>query len=620
MPISVQQFDVIAAVSGIHEAFRIAEEAGGVTGTRDVPTQMTLGAPDPSRPYITGELTGQGGQFMPGTVVTDTSQGIGAAGSATSGDILGGGGLAADVFTPQGRNLQDLMNMYQGDTSTNPPNAPVAPPPPAEDTPAVTPTPAVTSFDQQILNRAEAGELIPSSELAQMEDGTLRTQAVRAVLNNWIGEQIRLAGEQDLAGIKNTFSSIYDLWQNFFPPDSDIAGVMNDIAFVAGRGENFFAGMERALQTKGEEYELPTLDTGGMKVTGAGPQQGLIDFISSYAGQTDTWTKALNAASNYALANQGNENYQNWARDNDVPEFSNFADAYRHFWGFWDVENTAGADWIHGDTSVLGSVDALGDLGMANMAEVVARGGWTPPVDESPGAGDTAGGIPWTPDSGGIPTAGTAGFGALGAAGLGAENRTFGDVFPGFVSTASWGDIPNVGSAVRAAQPFFEGQYAMEAPYLPQTPIPAGESRAGHWLRGLASGETGLLRNNPLAERLQAISGALGQPAAGPMGELGYTDADKLLRGMFLDPSTSAPGAQVSAVKNPFYLATRGAPTARALLMQAIQKEATDFAYKYPSGIPTAEGTTPEQFLPWALRTNLMGIQDLPEFQGMSWG
>ena len=70
---------------------------------------------------------------------------------------------------------------------------------------------------------------------------------------------------------------------------------------------------------------------------------------------------------------------------------------------------------------------------------------------------------------------------------------------------------------------------------------------------------------------------------------------------------------------SPFALATRGQSDARSAVMNAINRAATNFAYKYPSGIPVAEGTAPEQFLPWALRTNLMGIQDLPEFQGFNW-
>ena len=42
MPITVQQFDFIAATQGINEALRMAEQAGGVTGTRDVPTHIEL--------------------------------------------------------------------------------------------------------------------------------------------------------------------------------------------------------------------------------------------------------------------------------------------------------------------------------------------------------------------------------------------------------------------------------------------------------------------------------------------------------------------------------------------------------------------------------------------------
>ena len=42
MPITVQQFDFLAETQGIAAALRIAEESGGVTGTRDAPIHIEL--------------------------------------------------------------------------------------------------------------------------------------------------------------------------------------------------------------------------------------------------------------------------------------------------------------------------------------------------------------------------------------------------------------------------------------------------------------------------------------------------------------------------------------------------------------------------------------------------
>ena len=93
MAITVQQFDFVAATQGINAAFELAEEAGGITGTRDVPTQIELGTERGPGNLHGTTLSGANTEYMPGTVVTDTSQGIGQAGTKASGKILGGGGL-----------------------------------------------------------------------------------------------------------------------------------------------------------------------------------------------------------------------------------------------------------------------------------------------------------------------------------------------------------------------------------------------------------------------------------------------------------------------------------------------------------------------------------------------
>jgi hypothetical protein len=611
MTISVQQFDFIAETRGLTAALAAAEQAGGVTGTRDQATQIQLPGAGVETPTGMGAgwgggLTRSGGEYMPGTLATDTSTALGVGGTAASGalNLMGGGGGVASAAQQQ--TLQDLIARGAAtDTSGDLPNAPIA----APAAPA-----AIASFDQQILNRAQAGELIPRDDLAQMDDTDLKMQAVRAVLNNWIGEMTRLAGDADFAGVKNTYKSIYDLWQGFFDTSGDIHILMNDIAQEFGYGDNYFAGQERALASAGEEFDWT--GTRGGNILGAfaqGQRDKISGFILDFASQTDDWTKAITAAAKNAFKSQDNDQYKNWAGANGVPEFASERDAYAFFVGFYSDNPDY---WTAG---TLGTEDTLGPLAAPAGAEGAGAAG---------AAGADGGEVAWSPAAQGWGVGGTqspfipAGtdLGGLGAAGLGAENRTFGDVFPGFLSTSPYADIPNIGSAIQGAQPFFAGQYAMEAPFIPETEIPAGQSRAGNWLRGLSTGDTGLLRGSPLAARLQEIAAALGQPASGSIGELGSGAVANPLRGMYADPKTSASAAQISAIQNPYYLATRGAPTSRALVMNAIQKAATDFAYKYPSGIPTAGSTTPEQFLPWALRTNLMGIQDLPEFQGMNWG
>jgi hypothetical protein len=616
MPISVQQFDVIAAVSGIQAALDMAEQAGGVTGTRDVATQMDLGAVDPERPYISGQLTGQGGQFMPGTVVTDTSTGIGAAGSATSGDILGGGGSAADVFTPEGRRIADIMSMYQGDTSTNPPNAPFTATP-VTAAPAATPdmvhayfgpnagknageyvglmtaaeaafanyvvgnapgaAPGAASRDQQILDAVKGGTIIETSQLAEIGDLAIRTEAA--------GLLAKLLVE----GLGHTQAAVQELSKIY-------------TQFISGEGAPGFDEWSTAATL--DWNQVPDLGgtlagSPGLASYPAGQvtdsmNANIKEFVLEYAQDTDDWTKALRAASKIAFGSQGQQGWDDFAGLNGLPTFGSEDEAYNHFKNWWEERRVEDSTyWNEG----LGTEDKLGSMATAAQPPAAAN---IPGVPVIPGSGMQLPG--------------------LGAAGIGAENRTFKDVFPGFLSTSGYADIPNVGSAIAAAAPFLGNQFGMVSPFIPDTEIPAGQSRAGNWLRGLSTGDTSLLRGNPLAARLQEIATALGMPAGGSIGELGSGAVENPLRGMYADPDTPASAAQVGAFQNPFYLSTRGAPTSRALAMQGIQKAATDFAYKYPSGLPTVEGTAPEQFLPWAIRTNLMGIQDLPEFQGVNWG
>ena len=602
MPITVQQFDFLAETQGFNVAMAAAEQSGGITGTREVPTQIEV-APEGS-PFAggsTARLSGPGSGYMPGTVQTDTSRAIGEAGTAFSGqtlaDLMGGtgdrGGLAEGVTTESGLSLTDLMNMFQGDTSTFTPSAPGGV---AAAAPAATPTAA-----EALMTRAEAGEILTVADIATL-DPTEQIAIVDRVLGNLVGQLQQFGRASDQGGMDSTFKTIYELYDNFYaiggdgPGGAHIYPLMQKIARDYGFGE-FFEGQRQYLETRGKEMTLPP----GMKVSGSVGDQNkqVTDFLLSHASQTDTWDKATAAAAKAAFGSQGDEAWDTFASDNGMPSFGSEADALRYFRTFWKERQDEDRTYWD-DPTYLGATDNLG-----GAAEPPDPTTWTP----------GGGGVPGAPV---IPGSGMD-LGGLGATGLGAENRTFNEVFPGFLSTSGYQDIPNVGSAIAAAAPFLGNQFGMVSPFIPETEIPAGQSRAGNWLRGLSTGDTSLLRGNPLAARLQEISAALGQPAGGSIGELGSGASINPLRGLYADPSTSASAAQVGAFQNPFYLSTRGAPTSRGLAMQQIQKAATDFAYKYPSGVPTVEGTSPEQFLPWALRTNLMGIQDLPEFQGVNW-
>ena len=577
MPITVQQFDLLSAAYGPGFALAEAEKSGGVVGTRETPTQLTGSFTGENRG---GTLSGGNYDALPGTVVTSASQPLADASVA-----------AADLITPEGRSLQDVMNIYQGDTTNFMPDSSAAP--------AAAPTPA-----EALMARANAGEILTVADIATLDPVNDKEQLlaiVDQVLGNLVGQLTDASGAGDQGGVKTAYKNIFDLWQNFYQPgggrpgQAHIVMLMNTIANRRGFGENHFAGLEQALKTGGEEFEVKGAQmAGGMDTI----NQGIKDYILSYAGQTDDWTKALRAASQIAYDSQGEQGWTDFANNHGVPTFGSSDEAYAYFSNFWETRR--GEDptyWNEG----LGTEDKLGTGQMTATDQTGAQTGgtWTPGANGTPGA-------PVIPTAGGD-------AGALGAFGLGAETRKFGDVFPGFISTSPFANIPNVGTALAGAAPYLQSQYQMQSPMIADA-IPEGRSRAGEWLRGLSTGASDLLRGNPLAERLREIGAAVGQDVTGiestsPFREPYYSGTSPLGQNR----------SQVEAFMSPFALATRGQSDARSAVMNAINRAATNFAYKYPSGIPVAEGTAPEQFLPWALRTNLMGIQDLPEFQGFNW-
>jgi hypothetical protein len=116
------------------------------------------------------------------------------------------------------------------------------------------------------------------------------------------------------------------------------------------------------------------------------------------------------------------------------------------------------------------------------------------------------------------------------------------------------------------------------------------------------------LRGPELGGALRNIASALtGTPDMLGMGALGGAGS---AQSQYYDRFQTLE-AQRKAFEQPFLLSTVGAPEKRSALQDAISRAATQFQYKYPGGVPIAGGTGTQQFLPWAISQNLLGIQDL---------
>ena len=549
MPITVQQFDLIAAAQGINAALAVAEEAGGVTGTREVATQIVEGT-SPSNPF---SLSGADTQYMPGTVVTDASQGIGAAGTATSGDILGGGGLAANVYSPQGRNLQDIMNMYQEDTSAIPEfkvNAPVT------EMPAATPAPV--SLDQSILDKVMAGTIIPTSDLAQIENATIREQAATQLAKLLV------------AGLGNTQAAIQEIspiYQQYIDLPGMEALNFNDWAVSAGLDWAQVPPLEET-----PAVNVPAEDGGGVADDGA-----VGTFGEEHGGMSQT-VPLPNDTMSAAYINEF---------------LSGFYDAFPNN---PEAALQAAAEGAVQQGTLFGG-QAFTDV---NDALALFRGitGQDPLGTGVPGA------QPPTP-LGTVPISDLASYW-----GTPASMRSFAQIYPGFTSMIPGSSAsPAVASAYRAAEAPLETQWLARQATTPfnlggtEPAVSAPQS----WLEGLHSGDQSLMIGDNYAQFLRDLSASLlnTDPTQQVVGLAPGMEGQ--LKQFFGDPT-----AQVAAYKNPFYRATAGSPAARQAIMNQIDQAAQRYMYQEPGG----------QFLPWAIGENIGGIQGIlpgltPHAEGM---
>ena len=634
MPISVQQFDFIAASQGIAVALRVAEEAGGVTGTRDVATQIELGTGGVSG--LSGTtLSGQGGQFMPGTAITDLSQAIGAAGTATSGGILGGGGLAGDVFSPGGRNIQDILAMYAGDQPADLPNAPFTAPPVADPTmvhayypdgryhglmsaadaaflnlvigeaPTAAAAPAAVSGDQQILDAVMAGTIIETSRLAEIGDLGIRTQAANQLAKLLVsGLGNTQAAVQELGKIYTQFISgegalNFNDWTTgagldwaqvpepvTTVPTTDVTditvvyfsdGTVQDVptdeveAFLAANEGTTTDPNRYPVGEFGAEQRARTVGAQGLQ----GTDKEIYDFLTGlYKKQIDTnsSTPAVAMLSEAADTMLGKPGMFGQT-------FTDFASAHAFL-----------TDWtqnpLKGNLGTADGWNAFSDAAMA-MPQ------WSPTTTFPP---TTYAGAPGT----------TGGFdmGGLGPYGTWESLRPFSQIYPGFTSL-----LPGYGGSRAVQSAYAQAAAPLEMQYLAQQALtPAGAPGVGavgsdvkNWLQNVQAGTQPLMMGQDYGSFLNQLAGVLGSPmGARPTGM--NPNVFSKMAGLFQDPA-----AQLEAFKNPFYRATAGSPQVRSALMDQIQQAAQRYQYQEPSGA----------FLPWAMEQNLAGIQGiLPSLKG----
>ena len=223
----------------------------------------------------------------------------------------------------------------------------------------------------------------------------------------------------------------------------------------------------------------------------------------------------------------------------------------------------------------------------------------TPPL--APGAEDEsdiyAQGIPeaWGPLFGGV-----------------AENRPFGQIYPGFASLLPGANNPLVGRTMAGLQGPMEAQYlaqlAMGGGAAPGEEVGFGPGIKG-WLEStVAPQQAGtpspFVTGNDYWDFLNRMNMVLtqsptaGAPLIGPAGAQTSMSPEQF---GLLQQYQGDPSAQVEAFMSPFYAATRGRPHAREAMFDHIMKSAERYQYQNPTG----------QFLPWAIKTNLGGIQGL---------
>ena len=407
---------------------------------------------------------------------------------------------------------------------------------------------ATVSLDQSILDKVMAGTIIPTSDLAQIENATIREQAATQLAKLLV------------AGLGNTQAAIQEIspiYQQYIDLPGMEALNFNDWAVSAGLdwAQVPPPGETPAVNVDGGNVDDPMFldDARAKEVEGFGSVLDESPGDPQMAGTEDTMS--LEYINKFLSA---------------------FLDSYPN-----DPEAAlqAAANWAVQNGTVFGG-QAFTDV---NDALALFRGATGP---------DPLGGDPTELQPGTVPLSEIFGY-----YGNPESQRTFGQIYPGFTSLLpGYGTSPAVASAYRAAQAPLEAQYLASQATTPFSPggIDTPVSDVGSWLEGLQGGSQSLMMGQDYAKFLRDLSGVL-QSGGATVEGLGHGVQGKM-KGMFGDPA-----AQLAAFKNPFYRATAGSPSARQAIMNQIDQAAQRYMYQEPTG----------QFLPWAIEQNIGGIQGI---------
>ena len=446
---------------------------------------------------------------------------------------------------------------------------------------------ATVSLDQSILDKVNAGTIIPTSDLAQIENATIREQAATQLARLLVAQHgntqaaiqaISPIYQQyiDLPGMEalnfNDWATSANLdWARVPPLEATPAVNEPDPYKDAVEGGYGDISGDTAIGTFGDE-------SGGMATVDADPaNEDLFQYIAGYyALNPGNWTATLKAAADNMAATGINVGGLQFGKGEANAAYSQLMD-----WLYSPTGGNIGA--ISGSQAFADYAAGMGDPSQQGTGEITELEG------------------------GGLNLGGLYQFGSP------ESLRTFGAVYPGFTSLLpGYGTSPAVSGAFRSAQDPMNIQYLASQAMTPGMGVPTADEAKGaaaEWIRNVYAGNQDLMMGSNYANFLNQLSGVLQSEARSPGApvNIGGTPLDEGVRskmlGLFSDPAS-----QVEAYMNPFYQATSGSPEVRRALMNQIQQAAQRYQYQHPSGA----------FLPWALETNVGGIQNiLPSLQGL---
>ena len=486
----------------------------------------------------------------------------------------------------------------------------------------MTNVPAGTSGDQQILNSVLQGKIIATSELAQIGDGAIREQAANQLaknivtsystadpdtLNKWLREIYSqfITGEGALSfdewttaagmtavGVGATTGSTA-----MYAPDGTRVMVQNDLLSQFQKDNPTYTLTPLSEEELGQE--------GGPNILDPSAPETMLgkDTLETEDPKLQQFSTDASRNSLFEQLEALGQTGKNFTHTSALDEITSvFTGNYANFPGWSDTgrPDNEFRSWLSDlyigmssdRRSILGTLFPEAQHGFDGLPNRVS----TDPLDT----------VSTDPLDSRAP--GIEGFFPYGDP---SERRVFSDVYGGFVGGLPGSQIPAVAQALKAAGDPLRTQFWMQQPDLPFISPTGGydaQNAAVDFLNSLMQGTGNILQGPELGGALSNIASALtGNPDMLGIGALGMEgSAQSQLYDRF-----KTLGAQRKAFEQPFLLSTVGAPEKRSALQDAISRAATQFEYKYPGGVPIEGGTGTQNFLPWAISQNLLGIQDL---------